>query len=150
MVFYKTFQIGAPAILHAFHIPWMRIMATETKAKVKDDITLMQQKLQSIDVFKDTFVSLGKRYEELDNSMSAFVEEMLHKVMSSHKWDNYAVTFYFNQIVDKPAKPNPIPEDWKIFVGIASYRDNLLLQTMKSLISEASYPERLRIVVYNQ
>ena len=22
-------------------------------------------------------------------------EEMLHKVMSSHKWDNYAVTFYF-------------------------------------------------------
>ena len=23
-------------------------------------------------------------------------EEMLHKVMSSHKWDNYAVTFYFN------------------------------------------------------
>ena len=23
-------------------------------------------------------------------------EEMLHQVMSSHKWDNYAVTFYFN------------------------------------------------------
>ena len=23
-------------------------------------------------------------------------EEMLHQVMSSHKWDNYAVTCYFN------------------------------------------------------
>ena len=23
-------------------------------------------------------------------------EEMLHKVMSSHKWDNYALTVYFN------------------------------------------------------
>ena len=23
-------------------------------------------------------------------------EDMLHQVMSSHKWDNYAVTFYFN------------------------------------------------------
>ena len=23
-------------------------------------------------------------------------EKMLHKVMSSHKWDNYAVTFYLN------------------------------------------------------
>ena len=23
-------------------------------------------------------------------------EEMLHKAMSSYKWDNYAVTFYFN------------------------------------------------------
>ena len=23
-------------------------------------------------------------------------EEMLHQVMSSHKWDNYAVTIYFN------------------------------------------------------
>ena len=23
-------------------------------------------------------------------------EEMLHQVMSSHSWDNYAVTFYFS------------------------------------------------------
>ena len=51
-------------------------------------------------------------------------EEMLHEVMSSHKWDNYALTVYFNQIVDKPLKQHPIPDDWKIFVSIASYRDN--------------------------
>ena len=50
-------------------------------------------------------------------------EEMLHQVMSSHKWDNYAVTVHFNQVVDKPPKPHPIPEDWKIFISIASYRD---------------------------
>ena len=43
-------------------------------------------------------------------------EEMLHQVISSHKLDNYAVTFYFNQIVDKPAKPHPIPDDWSIFI----------------------------------
>ena len=51
-------------------------------------------------------------------------EEMLHKVMSSHKWDNYAVTFYFNQKVDKPPKAHPIPDDWKIFISLASYRDD--------------------------
>ena len=43
--------------------------------------------------------------------------------MSTLGWDNYAVTFYLNQVVDKPPKPHPIPEDWKIFVSIASYRD---------------------------
>ena len=50
-------------------------------------------------------------------------EEMLHQAMSTLGWDNYAITFYFNQIVDKPPKPHPIPDDWKIFVSIASYRD---------------------------
>ena len=44
--------------------------------------------------------------------------------MNSPEWDNYAVTIYFNQVVDKPPKPHPIPDDWKIFIGIASYRDN--------------------------
>ena len=77
-------------------------------------------------------------------------EEMLHQVMSSLSWDNYILTVYFNQIVDKPTKQHPIPDDWKIFIGIASYRDSQLLPTIKSLIHEASYPERLRIVVYNQ
>ena len=77
-------------------------------------------------------------------------EEMLHKVMSLNGRDNYALTVYFNQIVDKPQKPIPIPDNWKIFIGIASYRDNQLIHTIKSLIEEATYPERLRIVVYNQ
>ena len=69
--------------------------------------------------------------------------------MSSSEWDNYAVTFYFNQVVDKPPKPHPIPDDWNIFIGIASYRDNQLIHTIKSLVDKATYPERLRIVVYN-
>ena len=77
-------------------------------------------------------------------------EEMLHQVMSSYGWDNYALTIYFTQIVDKPSKPHPIPDDWKIFVSIASYRDIELGKTLKDVISHASYPERLRIVVYNQ
>ena len=51
-------------------------------------------------------------------------EDMLHMVQPTLEYDNYAVTIYFNQVVDKPPKPHPIPEDWKIFVGIASYRDN--------------------------
>ena len=70
--------------------------------------------------------------------------------MSSLGWDNYALTVYFNQIVDKPPKPFPIPDDWKIFVAIAAYRDLQLLHTIRSLIDEATHPERLRIVVYNQ
>ena len=77
-------------------------------------------------------------------------EEMLHQVMSSRGWDNYALTFYFNQVVDKPAKPHPIPEDWSMFVSIAAYRDSQLIPTMQSLINEATHSDRLRIVVYNQ
>ena len=75
---------------------------------------------------------------------------MLHRMMSSHKWDNYALTVHFNQIVDKPLKPLPIPDDWNIFVAIASYRDSELLRTIKHMVDQATYPERLRIVVYNQ
>ena len=50
-------------------------------------------------------------------------EEMLHKVLPTVGWDNYAVTIYFNQVVDKPLKPHPIPDNWSIFVGIPVYRD---------------------------
>ena len=77
-------------------------------------------------------------------------EEMIHQVRSSHKQDYNAATFFFNQVVDKPPKPHPIPDTWKIFVGIASYRDIQLLSTIKDILIKADYPERLRIVIYNQ
>jgi hypothetical protein len=35
----------------------------------------------------------------------------------------------------------------RIFIQVPSYRDPQLIETLKSLVSEASYPERLRIVV---
>ena len=50
-------------------------------------------------------------------------EEMPHQVTSSHGKDDYALTSYFTQIIEKPLKPHPIPDDWKIFISIASYRD---------------------------
>ena len=50
-------------------------------------------------------------------------EDMLHKVLPTVGFDNYAVTIYFNQIVNKPPKPHPIPDNWTIFVGIVAYRD---------------------------
>ena len=50
--------------------------------------------------------------------------------MSSRKWDNYALTVYFNQVVDKPVQPIPIPDNWKIFITIASYRDEQLIDTL--------------------
>ena len=50
-------------------------------------------------------------------------EEMMHKVMSSLGQDEYFLTVHFTQIVDKPINPLSIPEDWKIFISIASYRD---------------------------
>ena len=53
-------------------------------------------------------------------------------------------------MVNKPAQPHPIPNDWKIFVSIASYRDPQLTATLKSLIRLAAHPERLRIVILNQ
>ena len=70
--------------------------------------------------------------------------------MSSGEWDNYAVTVYFKHIIDKPIAPHPIPDDWKIFIGVASYRDLQLVHTLKSMVRLAKHPERLRIVILNQ
>ena len=53
-------------------------------------------------------------------------------------------------MVDKLPTLHFIPEDWKIFVGIAAYRDLDLVNTLRNLVSQATYPERLRIVIYNQ
>ena len=53
-------------------------------------------------------------------------------------------------MVDKPPIDHPIPDDWKLFVGVASYRDLQLLGTLKTMIRLAAHPERLRIVVLNQ
>ena len=77
-------------------------------------------------------------------------EEMYHQVMSSKRWDNYIVTVHFTQVVNKPPKPHPIPKDWKIFISIASYRDLQLVHTIRSLVENATHPERLRIVAFNQ
>ena len=70
--------------------------------------------------------------------------------MSSLEWDNYALTIHFNQVVNKPPKPHQIPEDWSMFISIASYRDYQLVHTLKSMLETAKHPERLRIVIYNQ
>ena len=70
--------------------------------------------------------------------------------MSSLGWDNYALTIYFNQVINKPPKPHPIPEDWSIFISIASYRDKELVPTLKSMLKTTKNPERLHIVIYNQ
>ena len=43
--------------------------------------------------------------------------------MSSLEHDDYTLTIHFTQIVDKPIEPLPIPDDWSIFISIASYRD---------------------------
>ena len=77
-------------------------------------------------------------------------EVMLHKMRDTLEWNNNVLTIYFNQVVSKPKKPHPIPETWSMFIGIASYRDPQLIHTMKSMISMAKYPERLRLVIYNQ
>ena len=69
--------------------------------------------------------------------------------MSSLGWDNYSLTIYFNQVVDKPPKPHPIPNNWSIFISIASYRDIQLIYTLKSMLKMAKHPERLHIVIYN-
>ena len=77
-------------------------------------------------------------------------EKILHKVNPTLEWDNYAATFYFNQVVQKPQKHHPIPSNWKTFVGIISYRDPYLLSTLKALTRLATHPQNLRIVIFNQ
>ena len=77
-------------------------------------------------------------------------EELLHKVNPLVGQDNTFLTFYFTQVVDKPPPHHPIPDTWKIFVGIASYRDSQLIGTLKAMIRLAAHPERLRILALNQ
>lgn len=50
-------------------------------------------------------------------------EHMLHKVNPTFGYDNWQVTAYFTQVVNKPPIDHPIPNDWKIFIGVAAYRD---------------------------
>ena len=77
-------------------------------------------------------------------------EALLHKVNPTLEWDNYAMQIYFNQIVKKELPQHPIPEDYKIFVGIAAYRDLQLLSSLQALIKLAAHPEKLRIIILNQ
>ena len=64
--------------------------------------------------------------------------------------DNWFFTTYFSHVVNKPANPHPIPEDWSMFVSIASYKDIQLIMTLKTLIRLAAHPERLRINILKQ
>ena len=77
-------------------------------------------------------------------------EHLLHKVNPTVGYDNWFFTSYFTQVVNKPLPPHPIPDNWKIFVGIASYRDLQLVHTLKALVRLAAHPERLRLVILNQ
>lgn len=77
-------------------------------------------------------------------------EHMLHKVNPTFGYDNWQVTTYFTQVVNKPPIDHPIPSDWKIFIGVAAYRDLQLVNTLKSMVRLAKHPERLRIVILNQ
>mgnify|MGYP000568804121 FL=1 len=56
---------------------------------------------------------------------------------------------YFNQIKDKPGK-KPLLKKNKIFISIASYRDDQCLDTVKNLSENADNPEDLVIVVCQQ
>ena len=51
-------------------------------------------------------------------------ETLMHEVLPTLGFDNYAITVWFTQVTKKNVPPPiPIPEDYTIFVSIASYRD---------------------------
>ena len=69
-----------------------------------------------------------------------FKSEVLeHEVRPTLGYDRYAVTVWFNQLVSKPVHKveqiQSISEDYSIFVGIPSYRDSQLVETVRSLIT---------------
>ena len=98
----------------------------------------------------DTFHGVVDVHPRMGRAVLFKSEHLLHRVNPVVGQDNYFLTSYFTQVVNKPAQPHPIPNDWKIFVSIASYRDPQLTATLKSLIGLAAHPERLRIVILNQ
>ena len=62
-------------------------------------------------------------------------ESVEHEVRPTLGYDRYAVTVWFNQICQLPAKvPESIPDNYSIFVGIPSYRDSEIVSTVKSLL----------------
>ena len=77
-------------------------------------------------------------------------EHVQHQVRPTLGYNNLAITVFFNQIVVKDYVPLPFPDDWSIFVGIASYRDAQLTHTINDIVDKAAHPERLRLVIYNQ
>lgn len=84
-----------------------------------------------------------------------FKSEILeHEVRPTLGYDRFAVTVWFNQLVRKPEAStratSSIPDDFSIFVGIPSYRDPELVETIKSLVQQAQHPDRLRIVIFLQ
>ena len=51
-------------------------------------------------------------------------EVLMHEVRPTLGFDNYVLTVTYTQTVKKDVPPPiPIPEDYTIFVSIASYRD---------------------------
>ena len=64
-------------------------------------------------------------------------EAIEHEVRPTLGYDRYAVTVWFNQIVQKAHNVPlelPMSDDYSIFVGIPSYRDSQLIHTVKSLV----------------
>jgi len=63
-------------------------------------------------------------------------EVVEHEVRPTSGFDRYAVTVWFNQVCNRPARiPQTIPENYSIFVGIPAYRDSELVATVTSLVS---------------
>lgn len=81
-------------------------------------------------------------------------EAVEHEVRPTLGYDRYAVTVWFNQIIRKPIQPElignlpQISDEYSIFVGIPSYRDLQLVETIRSLVSKAKEPKKLRIVIF--
>ena len=82
-------------------------------------------------------------------------EAVEHEVRPTLGYDRYAVTVWFNQIIRKPIQPElignlpQISDEYSIFVGIPSYRDlQLVVETIRSLVSKAEEPRKLRIVIF--
>ena len=73
-----------------------------------------------------------------------------HEIRPIRGYDNYALTVWFNQVVSKQTPALiPIPDDYKVFVGIVSYRDSELIGTLTDLFNNAHDTSKLRIVVYH-
>ena len=65
-------------------------------------------------------------------------------------FENYAVTAWFNQIVNKNLTPMvPLEDDYMVFVGIPVFRDDEIVSTLNYMVIHAAEPKRLRIVIAN-
>lgn len=102
---------------------------------MNEDLGENEQKGELRLYLKDKIVDVMPRMGRTIVFKSCILE---HEVKPTLGYDRYAITTWLHTTPIELVKPvNAMPDDGSIFVGIPSYRDSLIIDTIKSLMENA-------------